>query len=245
MRIFLTGASGFIGHHLMNKLIGQGCTVDTDMRLFETTAYTHLVHLAARTHINFAFDPQMYESNVVFAKKIMSTTAKLIYASSCSAAHLTNPYAYTKRFAEYLGERHGRAIGMRFFNVYGPENNKGVVKWLTDQRDGDKIIIRGPELIRDYIYIDDVVDVIIETLLEDDFNQHQIVEVGTGKGTRTVDLVNKFSEISGKKFIVDFGSWGGGNEPQSMVSKSRRGHITLEEGLEKTINYAAKRIANA
>lgn len=218
----------------------MGHQPDTDIRRFETIAYTHVIHLAARTHINTAFDPQMYEANIVFAKKIMSTTAKLIYASSCSAAHLTNPYAYTKRFAEYLGERHGRAVGLRFFNVYGPENNKGVVNFLINQRDGEKITILGPELIRDYIHVDDVVRVILNAITDDDFNQHQVIEVGTGRGTRTIDLVNKFIEISGKKFIVDFGSWGGGNEPQSMISKNRIGFISLEKGLEQTIDHYKK-----
>ncbi len=242
MRIFVTGASGFIGHHLMRRLVDGGYDVATDLRRFETSAFSHVIHLAARTHINLAFDPQMYESNIVFAKKIMSTTAKLIYASSCSAAHLTNPYAYTKRFAEYLGERHGRAIGMRFFNVYGPENNKGVVKWLTEQPDGSKIIVKGPELIRDYIHVDDVVDVILAALQEGTFSEHEVKDIGTGKGTRTIDLVHKFCEISGKSFTIDFGNWGGGNEPHIMVSKNRYGTISLDEGLEKTIQRVANKI---
>lgn len=244
-KIFLSGARGFIGSHLMPKLISEGHTVQTNFRYFDTDRFDYCVHLAAVTHINPQFDPQMYEANIVLAKKIMSTTAKLIYASSCSAGHLTNPYAYTKRYAEYLGDKHGRAVGMRFFNVYGPNNNKGIVHFLMNQRDGEKIIIRGPELVRDYIHVDDVVEVILAAIEEDDFYQHKVIEVGTSRGTRTIDLVNKFSKISGKKFIVDFGSWGGGNEPHTMVSRSKTGFLSLEEGLQRTIDYDKKIFTHA
>jgi len=167
---------------------------------------------------------------------------------SCSAAHFTNPYAWTKMWNEYLGNKHGNAIGLRFFNVYGPGNNKGIVKHLIDLPDGSKLKVRGPELVRDYIYIEDVVDEIIKnlssTVQKRPFNDKAsfavpvknigVKEVGTGIGTQTMDLVNLYQRLSGKTFDIS-AEEAGTNEPVEMVAKTSVKHISLEEGLLKTI----------
>lgn len=237
MRIFLTGATGFIGKHLVGALKHAGYFVETDMREFDCKHYHRVIHLAAKTTISAEFDAEMFEANIVLAKKIMQTPCKVIYASSCSAAHLTNPYAYTKRFTEYLGGLHGNAVGLRFHNVYGPSNNKGIVKFLMSQESGARITVRGPKLIRDYIYVADAVKAIMWNV-ENDFTPG-MNEVGTGVGTKTIDLVDLFMKLSGKGFQLDFAEHGV-NEPPRMVADGKflYSHtIPLEEGLKKTLEY--------
>lgn len=236
MRVFLTGSNGFIGSHLMAALKGDGFYVETDMRNFDKYAYHRVIHLAAKTTISAEFDADMFYSNIILAHKVMSTPHKLIYASSCSAAHLTNPYAYTKRFNEHLGSIHSHAIGLRFHNVYGPGNNKGVVKFLMEQKSGSVITVRGPKLIRDYIYIDDVVAWIMHLVVED--YTPGLMDIGTGKGTRTIDLVDKYMRLTKKWFTINSAPHGI-NEPEEMVAYGAAfPYIDLEQGLKKTIEYA-------
>lgn len=233
MRIFFLGHTGFIGHHLWRILVDQRYEVVCDMRYFEER-YDVIINLAAVTHTYNIFDPKLIESNIILADKVFKRPEKIIYASSCSAAHFTNPYAMSKQWNEYLGERHGNAIGLRFFNVYGPGNTKGIVKFLMDKKNGDDITIRGPEIERDYIHVDDVVEEIM-LALQLSPNRSKVFEVGTGIGTQTMDLVNLYMELSGKRFNISVVE-AGEHEPNSMVAKQKTFCIPLREGLLKTIN---------
>lgn len=271
MKLFLTGSTGFIGSHLLLRLQMRGHEVVTDMRYFEDR-YDAIINLAAVTHIRNEFDPQMIESNIILTDKIFKRPERIIQASSCSAAHFTNPYAWTKMWSEYLVKKHGNAVGLRFHNVYGPYNNKGIVWFLMNQPNGSKITIRGPELVRDYIYIDDVVNLIIGYLkdsavyvdmkvlqeLSNQFTAEQlmsmtfernvvlgdsfkidaakgIIDIGTGIGTETMDVVNLYQKLSGKNFDISI-AVAGDNEPSKMVSdKILLKAITLEQGLSKMI----------
>lgn len=237
--IFLTGSTGFIGSHVLGSLKAQGHRVETDMRELRFNKWDVIIHLAAVTHIKKEFDGKLFDANIVLSEQIFSNPARIIYASSCSAKYSTNPYAYTKQYCEYLGEIHGGALGLRFHNVYGPGNQKGIVWYLGECKDGDKITIRGPELVRDYVYVEDVVQCIVSHLRPLSIYKFTGVEdVGTGVGTTTLDLVNLYQKLSGKKFELSFMP-AGDNEPASMISNdSRYGVTTLEEGLNKTIRLS-------
>lgn len=277
MLIFLTGHKGFIGSHLYKRLSKEHL-VHTDIRVFDLYKWDCIIHLAATTTIDTKFDPMIFENNVIFAKKILSTPYRTIYASSCSAKHNTNPYAASKIYNEWLGEKHGNAIGLRFHNVYGPGNNKGIIWFLMNQLDGAKITIRGPELIRDYVFVNDVVETIINCITDrpkgvsidmeyvreikkctsegdiieslksapihvKEFDRHpisycykKIMDVGTGIGLQTMDVVNLYQRLSGKTFDISVIE-AGDNEPKEMISSFPLPKaLTLEEGLLKMIN---------
>lgn len=232
MKIFVTGGKGFVAQHLIPRLESLRNTVVADWRYWHDR-YDLIIHLAAITHIKTEFDPKLIESNFILTNEVFKRSEKIIFASSCSARHNTNPYATSKIWAEYLGQKHGNATGLRFFNIFGRGNNKGIVKFLMDKPDGSRISIRGPELIRDYIHVSDIVNFIVKS----DTLPCGVHDVGTGAGTRTIDLVNLFMEISGKKFHLDFLP-PGGNEPLSMISDNIVPAMSLRQGLEKTIMNA-------
>lgn len=250
-KIFVTGGTGFLSQHLIPKLQTLGHEVVTDWRYWDDR-YDTIIHLASVTHTKDIFDPKLIEANYVLTNEVFKRPERILYASSCSARHNTNPYAASKLWSEYLGERHGNALGFRFFNLYGPKNNKGIVKFLMEAKDGQRIVIRGPEIIRDYIFIDDVVDEIIQHLpwihtvytnkrqkgFINDLKNRGVLDVGTGRATETMDLVNLYQKLSGKSFIIDVED-AGPNEPKEMVAEyAVPNFITLEQGLTKLINNA-------
>lgn len=280
MKIFVLGAFGFIGKHLCARLHQLGHEYVTDMRYW-SDKYDVIINLAAVTHIRNEFDAKMIESNIILTNEVFKRPERIIQASSCSAAHFTNPYAWTKMWAEHLALKHGNAVALRFQNVYGSGGSRGIVWWLMQQEDGARIKVRGPELVRDYVWVHDVVDEIVLNLEpmgpgmtdvmrdvlkrcsgdmtyidkarilvllgeaamqtnfpEEKINKECVLDVGTGIGTQTMDLVNLYQKLSGKTFHIDIEE-AGSNEPLSMVAnRSIPNFTTLEEGLKKMIQGA-------
>jgi len=253
--IFLTGSRGFIGSHLLPKLIEYGYEVETNMRYLDTNKWDCVVHLAATTHTKTEFDPNIYYNNFFLTHKIFNQPSRVVFASSCSARYNTNPYASSKLWSEFLGNKHGNALGLRFFNVFGKNNNKGIVKYLCDQQDGSQITIRGENLIRDYIAVEDVVREVVRNIppnKEIRVGVHckgpncgpvqkpklvpnvGVIDVGTGVGTSTKSLVDLYMELSGKKFEIQTIP-ADPSEPKSMISNTIVPHISLKEGLLKLI----------
>lgn len=230
--IFLTGATGLIGRNLRQRLFSEGYDVETNFRYFNSKKWLAVIHLAAVTHTKTEFDPELIEANYILTNKIFQTSAPIIYASSCSAGYDTNPYAQSKMYAEHLGAIQGNALGLRFFNVYGYGNNKGIIKYIMDAPNGVKLIVRGPDIIRDYLHVSDAVDQIVFHIKQNYFKG--ILDIGTKVGTSTLSLVNKYMELSGKEFKIETIP-AGEHEPKVMISRSDCCKITLEEGLKQLI----------
>lgn len=193
--IFLTGSKGFIGRHLLKVLTDYEvyCAGRNELPNKE---YDYTIHLAATTTLSQSFYPELFENNVVYAKQIMGNNGRIIYASSTSASELINPYAYTKRYIEYLGEMHGNATGLRLFNVYGNGNNKGIVKKAIEcANSGAKLSVMNGFQIRDFIYIDDVVNCIVNSLDENP----GVIDVGTGNGISIFNALNTIERVIGRK----------------------------------------------
>lgn len=231
--IFLTGATGFIGSHLLKALTELGCQVHCAQHN-ELPApkyfYDYIIHLAATTTTSDAFMPELYENNIIYAKQIMSYPIRTIYASSTSAAELTNPYAYTKRYIEHLGE-HTNSTGLRFFNVYGEGNNKGIIKAALS---GKNLDVYGGGNVRDFIYIEDVVKAIIANL----DSHSKIVEVGTGRGMTIFRALQIIEEITGIKCASNCRILPpvATDMKHSVASKGIEGCISFEDGIRRMIN---------
>lgn len=230
MIIDITGEYGFIGSHLVPKLIEQGHEIREKGTPIVEKA---VIHLAATTTLSKDFISELFDNNVVFAHKIMQRTCKIVYASSTSAAELTNPYAYTKRYLEYLGEKHGNAVGLRFFNTYGPNNNKGIVKAAFEAAiNGTPLTISGGDQIRDFIHVDDITRTIINAL---DW-EPGIYDVGTGKGTTIRHLIRMIEEITGHRINVTYTEASDTDMAISVANPPITNCIPLYEGLKSMLN---------
>lgn len=240
--IYFTGETGFIGRHLMaaidrnldgnGRFAGYGISQNHYVIATENDV---IIHLAAVTHTRQEFDPALIKANYILTNNIFNSKARIIFASSCSARHDSSPYAQSKMYAEHLGAIHGNALGLRFFNVYGSGNSKGIIKYLMDQPDGAKITIRGENLIRDYIHVSNIVDYILKEILLPD-NKSGIYDVGTGVGTSTLQLLNLYTELSGKVFHVECTEALPSDPPVMVANQSVPNAISLEPGLKMLIN---------
>jgi nucleoside-diphosphate-sugar epimerase len=231
--IRITGSSGFIGSHLMTGLLSRGFQCESVPK-GQLPIYSDgdiLIHLAAKTTLSKDFNADLFDSNIIYANRVMKFPGRIIYASSTSAAELTNPYAYTKRYLEHLGEKHGNALGLRFFNVYGNGNNKGIIKRAIEcATSAESLFLSGGDQIRDFIYIDDVVNWICDNL----DHEPGIIDIGRGEGMSIVGACSTVAHVM-NKFIHTRTFPASDVDMKVSIASPGIAGITLEEGLKKML----------
>ena len=228
--IMVTGGAGFIGSNYIKYLNSIGITdiivVDSKLDnyknleglkyiryldkndIYDITQFIGvdaIIHLGA-TSDTTASSELCYDNNYKYTLQLFFAAMKyyipFIYASSASVYGNTgtplNYYAASKFLTDNTIAN--RAVGLRFFNVYGPnEEHKGEMRsFITKVLDGDTRLFKGTEeSARDYIYVKDVVKII------DYFRIHYkpgIYDVGTGTNITYNEL---FKEIGYVPTMID------------------------------------------
>jgi len=211
-------------------------------KLFEAELPTKVVNLAAQASVRYSFiNPDAYiKSNLVGFANILEAcrnypVEKLVYASSSSVYGLnekvpfseldevntpTSLYAATKRSNELLAftYRHLygiKAIGLRYFTVYGPWGRPDMAPWLFTkamiEQKKIKVFNKG-EMSRDFTYIDDIVDGTLSVLNADaDFEggqnnfSDQIFNIGGHNPIKLMDFIGalekKLNIVSLKEYL--------------------------------------------
>lgn len=166
----ITGSKGFIGKHLVMRLIRDGWIVkeiDTKIGIdaIDIERYIDDVdivfHLAAQTSVfNDDKNRMIYDNIKVFTKVCdicQKYHKKLVYTSSSCAFNITSLYGLTKHFDEQYAMIYcPNATGVRLHNVYGHNQRTGTL--LYNLLHGPCTIYNGGNNKRHFTYIDDVVD---------------------------------------------------------------------------------------
>jgi UDP-glucose 4-epimerase len=121
-----------------------------------------------------------------------------------------SPYAVSKLAAEL----YVRILGsisevettiLRIFNAYGPfqdippSNAPVVPLFLRQAIRGGSLVLHGDgRQSRDFIYIDDVVEAMVQAALVKDLDR-SIINVGSGRETQIDDLVARIAEVTNKR----------------------------------------------
>jgi len=142
-------------------------------------------------------------------------------------------------------------VALRYFNVYGPGQNldnlkQGMVSIYLKQFLDDKfanVVVKGNiSRFRDFIYIDDVVDITIEAMKNDQFN-NQIINVGTGLKTTVgeiLSLIKKYTNSKKEIEVLDgtpgdqFGIYANNEKLKTIYEKPL---IVFDLGLKKMIEW--------
>ena len=132
----------------------------------------------------------------------------------------------------------------RMFNVYGAGQNmkdlrQGMVSiYLSQALNKNEVIVKGsPNRIRDFVHVEDVVNIWVISVLKNIKNE--IFNLGTGKSTKVSELLNKIYKLTGKKRTKVLKSTTGdqinsaSNNSKLMKTFKYKNFIDLDEGLRK------------
>jgi len=176
-----------------------------------------VIHLAAKTDVIDSINnpDNTFQTNVQGSKNVLDSCkfnhVSKIIASSSSAVYQNSdnsineaspikplsPYGQSKLDMEkiIIQSKINYSI-LRLFNVYGCENNNGVIANFRKNISENKplIIFGDGKATRDFIHIDDVIDGIILSMK----STSGICNIASGNGTSIGNLAKLFIQLSGK-----------------------------------------------
>ncbi len=221
MKILVTGGAGFIGSHIVDRLVQEGYELE---RVFRRERPVVVCHHAAQMDVRRSVRDPVFdaETNILGMLNVLRHAIKygvrrVLFASSGGAVYgepeklpvsedhpvrPASPYGISKavgdEYLRYFREADGlEFVSLRYANVYGPRQDPhgeaGVVGIFTQKMLlGEQPIINGNgRQTRDFVYVDDVVEANVAAL---NTAAHGIYNVGTGRETSVNEL---FSLLAG------------------------------------------------
>lgn len=217
MKILVTGAKGFIGKNLISELRNQKYTdifeydMDSDPSLLDTYAQEceFVFHLAGvnrpQNQEEFMEGNFGFTSDLLYLLKKHNNKATIMISSSIQAA-LNNPYGQSKKAGENLLFSYSKEIGAkvlvyRFPNVFGkwcrPNYNSAVATFCNNIANDLPIQVNDSSVVMNLVYIDDVVEELINALNDKENRNGDFCEVPityTITLGEIVDLIKSFKE---------------------------------------------------
>lgn len=301
--ILVTGASGFVGSHVVKRLLSLGKDVHAMVRASSNLARLkgvegkltiHYGNLDDKTSIEkiltevkpkgvFHFGAAIVVSGVGASSDTMFSTNLLGIVNLLSVLEKIEYdfFVTTGSFLEYGFKDHpiveselcepGEVYGLsklagslyaqinaknkqkpivvfRLFTPYGPNNEPARLthKIVRCALEGTEIALTSPTVSRDFVYIDDVVSLLIEGAIKAKEYAGQIFNLGSGVNTPIGEVVDYIVDKTKSKAKVKWGSFRSvsydsdmwqANMKKTFSHFSWRPSTLLKEGLDKTITH--------
>ena len=253
--------------------------IDSD--IIERIKPDKVCHLASMAGVRYSIEnPILYVKNNIEAfvnlldQSVKNGVKNFVYASSSSVYGLNekvpfcesdivdscnSPYAASKRSMEIFANTYNQLyslplIGLRFFTVYGPRGRPDMApyKFLDSILNDMKFKKYGEgNSLRDYTYIDDIVDGIISALDNKNNLRCEIFNLGNSKPVSLNSFIECCEEVTGKKAKYDIIENQLGDVPLTYadIDKSKRlldynPKVGLKEGLKRTCKWMIEKQDN-
>ncbi len=260
MRSYVFGASGFIGKHLVKKLISlkhEVIEIKHDQPYTITDA-DYIFYVASYgNHFNQKDKYETVKANVLDLIQLLRATKDVQYKGLIhfSTSSVTLPvqtlYSDTKAVAEILCKRYVRKykkpiLSIRPSSVYGPgEADFRFIPTIIKNLGGSIPFTEG---YHDWIYIDDFIDGVVKVVENLPQLIGKSIPIGTGKQTSNYKVTEMLSNISNKSLTLnkddsikrpyDTTNWVA--DTTIMKSLDFAPKYTLEQGLRKTYEQTTK-----
>lgn len=206
-----------------------------------------------------------YSPDVVYAGTV--TEFGMTESKPINEQHKDNPITIydihklmAEKYLQYYSNQLGkRAVTLRLANIYGPGPignipDRGIVNMMVIKAlKGEPLTIFGTgEYIRDYLYIDDIVNAFIAAARHIDKTKGNYYVTGTGTGTTILQMAtlikNTVKRMTNKETKIRFSPFPKDTskiELRNFIADTTalqkdtdwKPTISLEEGIEKTVSY--------
>jgi UDP-glucuronate 4-epimerase len=243
-------------------------------KLFKTFTFDMVCNLAAQPGVRYSLEnPEAYiDSNINGFLNILEccrhhNVKRLVYASSSSVygntdktpfeetANVDEPislYAATKKSNELMAHTYSHlynieTIGLRFFTVYGPWGRPDMAMFLfTDAIINNKPInvFNNGNLSRDFTYIDDIVEGVVNTLFNESKNSnlYKLYNIGNGKPVQLLDFIKSLEKVLDISAIKNMLPMQPGDVHQTFANTSSlerdynyKPQITVDKGIQEFV----------
>jgi nucleoside-diphosphate-sugar epimerase len=140
-----------------------------------------------------------------------------------------------------------KADVIRLSNVYGTNLSKDTVIHLIFRQlfgPGDSIKLRNTDSVRDYLYVEDVVNAIRKLVEHNGSSSYNLFNLTSGKGTSAYDIVQACYQVTGIHKPVQLT---GEQKPWDLIKlyySSDRLQKAIDWKPEHSINYGLAQVAN-
>ncbi len=258
--------------------------------LFKQQKFDRVVNLAAQAGVRYSIEnPHAYmDSNVIGFCNILegcrhNEVEHLVYASSSSVygANKSQPfsehdnidhpialYAASKKANELMAHAYSSlyklpTTGLRFFTVYGPWGRPDMALFLFTKGiiEGTPInIFNNGDMIRDFTYIDDIVEGVVRTLdniaqPDEKWDGHKpdpatsyapyrVYNIGNNNPVKLMDFIEAIEKSVGKEAIKNFMPMQPGDVPSTCADVSAlendvgfKPNTSVEQGIENFVSW--------
>ena len=250
------------------------CNNNFLISVFKDNKFDIVVNLAAQAGVRYSIEnPFVYiQSNIVGFSNILEccrnfNIERLIYASSSSvygnsddiplkeSANTDYPvslYAATKKSNEILAESYSTLYGfqwtgLRFFTVYGPNGRPDMAPFLFTKAidEGKPItVFNNGNMLRDFTYIDDIVNGIVSIVDKKLDYKHEIYNIGCSSPIKLMDFIKEIERCLGKKAEIIFKEMQKGDVVKTYADTTKlerdfgyKPSTKLNDGIEKFIKW--------
>lgn len=303
MTILVTGGGGFIGSHLVRRLVQNGQTVHllvkehTDlarirdlapslslhvgdicdlpgiMKIVADVRPSGVYHLAA-SNIQSGVtrgDEDVIRTNVLGTVNLLTAMRPMPYQFFVGSGSfleygvkdhpvketdLPEPrevYSISKLSATLAVQAEGLsagkpAVALRTFTPYGPSLQRGrlVYELIAKALRGEEIFLTRPTVTRDFIFVEDLVDLYLECMTVAGRHAGGIYNAGSGSATTLEAIADLVLKKTNSKSTIRWGAfqnvsydsdrWQADMERTFSAFSWRPAH-SLEAGIEKTIHW--------
>ncbi|HNR43178.1 MAG TPA: NAD-dependent epimerase/dehydratase family protein [Bacteroidales bacterium] len=244
---------------------------DSLLALFRDEKFDYVIHLAAQAGVRYSIEnPGVYiSSNITGTFNILEACRHypvkfLMYASSSSVYgnsekvpfseddNVDSPvslYAATKKSNELMAASYNHlygieSTGLRFFTVYGPwgRPDMAIFKFTRAILNNEPLqVFAGGRLLRDFTYIDDIVNGMTAILKQQTVSAApSVMNIGNNSPVTVSSLISELEECLGRKAIINYLPMQQGDVKATYASISRIGEYCgfaprtdLKAGLSK------------
>ena len=244
-------------------------------KIFDKYKVNKVIHLAGQPGVRVSIkNPyNTLKQNLIPFMNILEISRikkvrKFIYASSSSVYGTTETYPFsendyknvpssvygaTKLSNEIIAQSYSKnfkmkCIGLRFFTVYGPYGRPDMAyySFLENLKKNKSINIFNKGIMkRDFTYIDDVVEGIINVSKKTIKKNHLILNIGKGKPDKLLDMVRLIEKNYKKKFKIIYTNnipegdikmtFSNTNKAKKLINWKPK--TSLKEGIKKFVDW--------